>query len=564
MLRQMSLSIFASFLLLGCGGGSDPGKAIENVSVNAGSDFSVEEKIDFTLSAVGSPSGGTFTWQLLEGPHISGFPQEGEEISLTAPDVKAESSASFKVEYLSPSGVLVSDIITIKMSSRNQLPIPLIEKIAPDKDVLQYRDEVVLSAESSIDPDENGKILEFAWQQITGTALTFKRKDQSTLSFIHPLLSANETVLVKLTVTDDEGGQSSTEYLLTLYKNDQLVFADAGEDITIVEFAKGELDASESLSSTGQYSCLWEQLERPSAQLENLISDASLCLTTFSAPDVDVTSQLKFQVTVTEPGGFSDKDSMEVGIKRRAVGENLNDTGHQRCFNNEAVINCGNDTFPKQDAELGRDSFILNEGKSGSGLAAFDFTKLDENATPILDSNFDNFSCVKDNNTGLIWEVKQANSAIPPNTPLRDTRNTYTWYLTDYPNGFPGIDTSVCSSSVSCDTQQYINEVNATNYCGGRNWRLPTFIEMIGLFNYGGVTGSAYVLESTFFPNVANPSWTGSSRYWTSQPSIEGANDSSSLIESYVFDMRTGELVELEQENKAYVRLVREVSNNDD
>lgn len=565
MLRRASLSVVASFLLLGCGGGgSDSNDRVENASVNAGADFGVEEKADFTLSAVGSPSGGTFTWQVIEGPNMKGFPQEGQELSLTAPDVKADTSATLKVEYLAPSGVLVSDTVNIAIGSRNQLPLPLIEKIAPDRDVLQYKDEVTLSAESSTDPDENGKIIEYAWQQVSGPSLTFERNDQVTLSFIHPLLSANETARFKLTLTDDEGGESSTEFSLTLYKNAQVVFADAGEDIKVIEFDKGQLDASGSLSSTRDYSCLWEQLERPKTQLDDLISDANLCQTTFTAPDVDIASLLKFQVTVTEPGGFTDKDSMEVSVQRRAVGENLNDTGQQRCFNSEAVIDCENEAFPRQDAELGRDSFVLNEGKTGSGLAAFDFTKLDENARPILDSSTSNFSCVKDNNTGLIWEVKQANSAIPPNAPLRDTRNTYTWYLTNYPNGTPGTDISSCSSSVRCDTQIYINEVNATNYCGGRNWRLPTFIEMIGLFNYGEVAGGSYVLDPTYFPNIANPNWTGSSFYWTSQPSIEGASDNTNLIEAYAFDMLTGETVELEQDNKAYIRLVREVSNNEE
>ncbi|WP_404391535.1 PKD domain-containing protein [Pseudoalteromonas phenolica] len=563
MLRRASLSVVASFLLLGCGGGgSDSNDTVENASVNAGSDLSIEEKSDFTLSALGSPSGGTFTWQVIDGPNMEGFPQEGQELKLTAPDVKADTSATLKVEYLAPNGVLVSDTVTIAIGSRNQLPIPLIEKTAPDKDVLQYKDEITLSAEASTDPDENGKIIEYLWEQISGPALTFERNDQATLQFVHPLLSSNETARFKLTLTDDEGGQSSTEFSLTLYKNAQVVFADAGEDINVIEFDKGELNASGSLSSSGAYTCLWTQIERSPTQLDDLITDPNLCQTTFTAPDVDVASVLKFQVTVSEPGGFTDKDTMQVKVQRRAVGENLNDTGQQRCFNGEAVITCENTTFPRQDAELGRDSFVLNEGKTGSGLAAFDFTKLDENARAILDASASDFSCVKDNNTGLIWEVKLANTAIPPNAPLRDTRNTYTWFLTNYPNGKRGTDLSTCSSNAYCDAQQYINEVNATNYCGGRNWRLPTFTELMGIFNYGEVAGSSYVLDPNFFPAIANSNWTGTSYYWTSQASIEGATGSSDLIEAYAFDMLTGQTVELVQETKAYIRLVREVSNN--
>jgi hypothetical protein len=563
MLRRTSLSLIASLLLIGCGGGgSESNEAVENASVNAGADFSVEEKAEFTLSALGSPAGGTFTWQVIDGPNLEGFPKEGRELSLAAPDVKADTSATLKVEYLAPSGVLVSDTITIAIGSRNQLPIPHIKKLLPDRDELQYKDEITLSADESIDPDENGKIIEYVWELVNGPELTFERNDQVTLKFIHPLLSSNETARFKLSVIDDEGGTSSTEFSLTLYKNAQVVFADAGEDIKVIEFDKGELNATASLSSSGDYTCLWEQIERPQTQLEDLITNPNLCQTTFVAPDVDIASLLKFQVTVSEPGGFTDKDTMEVSVQRRAVGENLNDTGQQVCFNSEASIGCESDTFPKQDAELGRDSFVLNEGKTGAGLAAFDFTKLDENARAILDSNATNFSCVKDNNTGLIWEVKQPNSATPPNAPLRDTRNTYTWFLTNYPNGARGTNLTTCSSNTYCDAQQYIDEVNATNYCGGRNWRLPTFTELMGIFNYGEVAGSTFVLDPNYFPAIADTQWNGHSFYWTSQVSIEGATNNSNLIEAYAFDMLNGETVELEQTNKAYIRLVREVSNN--
>lgn len=563
MLRRTSLSLIASFLLLGCGGGgSESNDTLENASVNAGADFSVEEKAEFTLSALGSPAGGTFTWQVVEGPNLEGFPKEGRELKLAAPDVKTDTSATLKVEYLAPSGVLVSDTITIAIGSRNQLPIPHIKKLSPESDVLRYKDEVTLSADESIDPDENGKIIEYLWEQVSGPTLVFERNDQVTLKFIHPLLSSNETARFKLSVIDDEGGKSSTEFSLTLYKNAQIVFADAGEDIKVIEFDKGELNATASLSSSGDYTCLWEQIERPKTQLEDLITNPNLCQTTFVAPDVDIASLLKFQVTVSEPGGFTDKDTMEVSVQRRAVGENLNDTGQQVCFNSEAAIDCESDAFPKQDAELGRDSFVLNEGKTGAGIASFDFTKLDENARAILDNNTSNFSCVKDNNTGLIWEVKQPNSAVPPNAPLRDTRNTYTWFLTNYPNGARGTNLTTCSSNTYCDTQQYIDEVNATNYCGGRNWRLPTFTELMGIFNYGEIAGSSYVLDPNYFPAIANAQWNGNTFYWTSQVSIEGATNSSNLIEAYAFDMLTGETVELEQTNKAYIRLVREVSNN--
>lgn len=564
-MRHLTYLCLLFVLLSGCGGGSSNDESrSEGTSVNAGPDFHVEEKSDFTLTAVGSPAGGTFSWQVIDGPFLDGFPKDGAEVGVTGPDVKADTSATLRVEYLSPSGVLAKDTVTITIGSRNQFPIPEILKIAPDREVLQYRDEVILSAETSRDPDDNGKIIEYLWEQISGPKLEFERNDQVQLKFIHPLLSANEAARFKLTVTDDEGGKSSTQdFQLTLYKNAQVVFADAGADSRVIEFDTGTLDASASLSSSGEFSCFWEQLERPKIQLTDLIANPNLCTTTFIAPGFNIAANLTFQVTVSEPGGFSNKDTVKVIVERRAVGNNINDTGQLKCYGQDTVTECSNEVFPRQDAVLGRDSFVIKEGKTGAGLAAFDFTKLDEEGFPILDNSASEFSCVKDNNTGLIWEVKQTNTgALPPNTQLRDTRNTYTWFLTNYPNGMRGVDTSTCASNTYCDAQQYINEVNNDNYCGGRNWRLPTFTELMGVFNYGEVAGSNYVLDPVYFPNTANSTWTGTVYYWTSQLSIEGATGNSDLIETYVFDMATGESREPEHTTKAYIRLVREVSNN--
>lgn len=559
-MRHLTYLCLLVVLLSGCGGGSSDDEPLsEGTSVNAGPDFHVEEKSDFTLTAVGSPEGGTFSWQVIDGPFLDGFPKDGAEVGVTGPDVKADTSATLKVEYLSPNGVLATDTVTITIGSRNQLPIPEILKVSPDREVLQYQDEVTLSAETSRDPDANGKIVEYLWEQISGPKLEFERNDQVQLKFIHPLLSVTEPARFKLTVTDDEGGKSSTQdFLLTLYKNAQVVFADAGADSRVIELDSGVLDASASLSSSGEYSCFWEQLDRPKIQLIDLIANPNLCVTTFVAPEANVAANLTFQVTVSEPGGFSNKDTVKVDLERRAVGNNINDTGQLKCYGQNDVTECNNEVFPRQDAVLGRDSFVTNEDKTGAGLAAFDFTKLDDKGFPILDDSATEFSCVKDNNTGLIWEVKQANTgALPPNTKLRDARNTYTWLLFNYPNGHVGVDRTICANNDHCDTQRYIEVVNKENYCGGRNWRLPTFTELMGLFNYGEVAGSSYVLDPAYFPNTANPAWSGTVYYWTSQISIEGATSNSDLIEAYAFDMRTGETRELEHGTKAYIRLVR-------
>ena len=86
----------------------------------------------------------------------------------------------------------------------------------------------------------------------------------------------------------------------------------------------------------------------------------------------------------------------------------LNDTGITTCSNEtQNGLPCPVAGYPRQDAEYGTNKF--------------DFTKIDANgnALPVTATNH---SCVKDNVTGLMWEVKTDDGG------LRDKDWYYTWY----------------------------------------------------------------------------------------------------------------------------------------
>ncbi len=99
------------------------------------------------------------------------------------------------------------------------------------------------------------------------------------------------------------------------------------------------------------------------------------------------------------------------------------------------------------------------------------------------------WSCVRDNETGLYWEVKTNDGG------LRDKDWRYTWYdsnpatnggeagigdtgfqiTTGFDNQsgtFEGSDN--CQDESRCDIEKYIDDVNATQLCGFDDWRLPT------------------------------------------------------------------------------------------
>lgn len=136
----------------------------------------------------------------------------------------------------------------------------------------------------------------------------------------------------------------------------------------------------------------------------------------------------------------------------------------------------------------------------------FDMTRLNQDGSTNDGSDFANkpWVCVKDNQTGIIWEVKRTEPG------LQNINNTYTWYDQD-PNsngGWAGnANGGVCTGS-NCDTESYIKAVNATKLCGFTDWHLPSRFEL-----------NTIVDTSIFFPGPTLPkayfpeSLAG--KYWT-------------------------------------------------
>ena len=190
----------------------------------------------------------------------------------------------------------------------------------------------------------------------------------------------------------------------------------------------------------------------------------------------------------------------------------LNDTGIIICYGPN--VPCDPVQHKKQDAMVGRDAAART---AGSGLTTttgkgFSFTKLSHlSGTPLPDSavlgtNTGDWACTRDNVTGLIWEVKTTSS-----TNFRYFGNSYTWYNPDPSKngGNAGVaNGGACSNAGRCDTQKYIDDLNATNLCGQSNWRLPLPKEGISIVDYGAQTRPSVM--GVFFPNLVQNTW-----YWS-------------------------------------------------
>lgn len=186
--------------------------------------------------------------------------------------------------------------------------------------------------------------------------------------------------------------------------------------------------------------------------------------------------------------------SVLIGASISCYAAGLPDTGQSLCYNGSNTTDCVADTsFPRQD---------------GSMVSAVGYTKLDT-AGSELDVSATSWACVRDNVSGLTWESKTADVG------MRGVMHRYFWYDSNggRNGGEPGYTgtTDSCGNSLGgllCNTQNYSATVNASNYCGASDWRLPTQMELLSLVNSGGLNPS---IDTAFFQNTSNtPYWSGS------------------------------------------------------
>ncbi len=148
------------------------------------------------------------------------------------------------------------------------------------------------------------------------------------------------------------------------------------------------------------------------------------------------------------------------------------DTGQSTCYNQYSSIPCPQQGQPFYGQDAQYDGFQPS------------YTKLDNNGTPLPDTA-NSWSMVKDNITGLIWEVKTNTEGIHN----RDT--TYTWCNSNLE--YPG----VCSEP--SNTETFLTTLNNSNYGGYSDWRLPTVKELATLLKSNSIDPA---INITFFPNT--------------------------------------------------------------
>lgn len=205
------------------------------------------------------------------------------------------------------------------------------------------------------------------------------------------------------------------------------------------------------------------------------------------------------------------------------------DSGQIECFNDGALtgmVGPGNpDPQPTshrgQDCVYGRsaaDRFGLLSKVGASAAPGRDYSKIAHNgsvlpATAALGNGPGDWACTRDNDTGLIWEIK-----VDAPGHLRHVGHSYTWYDPDpaINAGLPGSTAGTqCNGTLpQCHTTAYRDAVNALpgGLCGATDWRLPDIRELDSLQLQGRTPGASGYIDEVYFPVTNNTA------YWTGRP----------------------------------------------
>jgi len=159
------------------------------------------------------------------------------------------------------------------------------------------------------------------------------------------------------------------------------------------------------------------------------------------------------------------------------------DTGQTKCYDvqgNEITCPQPGEDFYGQDG-----NYTINPPS---------YTKLDAQGNDLSDDATE-WVMVRDNVTGLIWEVKQAKDYVADYSNPHDADNKYTWYDSN-PDTNGG---DVGTPGDGTDTEDFINILNSEKFGGHSDWRLPRIKELASVKNLGLHNPA---IDTKYFTNI--------------------------------------------------------------
>ena len=280
--------------------------------VDAGDDQVVNELDTVTLLATASDTDGgsiaSYSWSLTGSGDIVGA--NATSYSFTAPEVASAGAVFvYRVTVTDNEGYIAYDDVEITVNDTN----PTVSA-GEDQTV---NEGVPVELEASASPGNvNGTIVEYLWEQVSGSPVMINNKDTSIASFSLSIVDAailSETLEFKVTVTDSDS-KTATDNVQILVNNVLTSpSVDLGADQTVNEGATVTLSAS--VSDNGTITNFgWSQVSGSWVELSASPTDPFGV--SFIAPmlPADSSEVFLFEVTVTDNDDQPATDQVQVTV----------------------------------------------------------------------------------------------------------------------------------------------------------------------------------------------------------------------------------------------------------
>ena len=401
--------------------------------------------------------------------------------------------------------------------------------------------EITLDGSSSYDP-EGDAIVSYEWSQPSEQAADLNTTSGSSVAFI---------------------ATRAQDYTFTLAVTDGAL-ANSSEIVVAVEESALPNDFNVNLGNgSGQLDLSWTPYTSKGDAIYNIhrSSDAD-CLISGGCTGSETTTFLDvasgfvdrdlangttyyYIIEAVRDGGVDGYviEQAAAAISGVAIGA-LNDSGvvweqnsstYYKWPDGDYFTSCdsSSDIEAPQDCDQGRDATDNNDS---DGYAGFNFTRLnsaDGSENNGADYEQDPWGCIRDNTTGLIWEVKNSDSSSMSQISRKFT-------LVEQSNAHYAYD--------------LVDELNNKKLCGYDDWRIPTIDEIQSIFIFSGKfidNGSRVYFDNSYL----TPSTGYVSDYWSISPSNDTAG------KYLAIKQKEGEIYYDWQAEEKLVRLVRSGGN---
>jgi hypothetical protein len=264
------------------------------------------------------------------GPQVNLSDPNGQQSTFTAPYVgTGGDSLTFELTVADHNGLQSSDSCVVNVTWLNEPP----QANAGLDQTVNEGTVVTLDGSFSLDIDDG--IARYAWNQISGPAVTLSDPASSQPTFTAPNVEADGVSLTfNLKVTDVGGLESTDSCVVNIsWQNLPPTAVIAPGYLETIEGTEVTLDGSVSTDSDdGIASHLWTQVEGDPVSISDPASD----VVTFTAPKSDQNGKnLKFKLTVEDFGGLQGTAESSVYVSQNELP------------NNPPTADFGVDTFRK-------------------------------------------------------------------------------------------------------------------------------------------------------------------------------------------------------------------------